>query len=131
MAFAFHRIWDERESLNDSAQEKEPADAVTALESYAAGELRKPEFRRIRIGIDRMSRSMALIEQSWRNARRQHSLGELASILTRLHEIELDAETIKDAQLRAYVHEKLGSIASARRFLAEEVRWDVESGEER
>ncbi len=49
-------------------------------------------------------------------------------MLNRLHELEADAETIEDVFLREYVYEQLDMIASIRRSLAEEVRWDVESG---
>jgi hypothetical protein len=44
-----------------------------------------------------------------------------------LHELETDTETIEDIFLREYIYEQLDMIASIRRSLAEEVRWDVES----
>ena len=49
-------------------------------------------------------------------------------MLNRLHELETDVEAIEDVFLREYVYEQLDMIASTRRSLAEEVRWDVESG---
>ncbi len=49
-------------------------------------------------------------------------------MLNRLHELETDVEAIEDIFLREYIYEQLDMIASTRRSLAEEVRWDVESG---
>jgi hypothetical protein len=48
-------------------------------------------------------------------------------MLDRQHDIENDAENIEDVFLREYVYEQLDMIASARRSLAEEVKWDIES----
>ncbi len=59
---------------------------------------------------------------------RHHSLKELENLLNRQHELENEAEGIKDVFLRGYIHEQLDMIAAARRSLAEEVRWDIESG---
>ncbi len=49
-------------------------------------------------------------------------------MLNRLHELETDVEAIEDVFLREYIYEQLDTIASTRRSLTEEVRWDVESG---
>lgn len=48
-------------------------------------------------------------------------------MLNRLYELEIDVEAIEDVFLREYIYEQLDMIASTRRSLAEEVRWDVES----
>ncbi len=48
-------------------------------------------------------------------------------MLNRLHELENDVDTIEDTFLREYIYEQLDMIASTRRSLAEEVRWDVET----
>ncbi|MCX9011821.1 MAG: hypothetical protein OIN66_11950 [Candidatus Methanoperedens sp.] len=44
-----------------------------------------------------------------------------------MHELENEAESIEDVLLREYIYEQLDMIASSRRFLAEEIRWDMES----
>ncbi len=75
-----------------------------------------------------MARSIALIEGSWQGTSRHHSQKELENLLDRLHEIENDAEKIEDVFLREYIYEHLDMMAGARRSLAEEIRWDMESG---
>jgi hypothetical protein len=74
-----------------------------------------------------LARSLALIEVSWQRTSRHHAQRELGNLLDRLHELETDTETIEDVFLREYIYEQLDMIASIRRSLAEEVRWDVES----
>ncbi|HEY9207369.1 MAG TPA: hypothetical protein VIO58_15770 [Candidatus Methanoperedens sp.] len=74
-----------------------------------------------------MSRSLVLIEGSWQSTNRSHAHKELSNLLARLYEIENDAENIEDVFLREYIYEQLDMIAGKRRFLAEEVRWDMES----
>ncbi len=81
----------------------------------------------MRISLERMSRTLALIEGSWQRTQRHHALRELENILARQHEVERDAENIEDVFLRGYVYEQLDVIAAARRSLSEEVRWDIES----
>lgn len=82
----------------------------------------------MRISLERLNRTLALIEKSWQSKRRHHALKELESVLQRQHELEMDAENIEDAFLRGYVYEQLDAIAAARRHLSEEVKWDIESG---
>lgn len=86
-----------------------------------------PEHQRMRISLERLSRTLALIEGSWQRTSRHHAQRELENILARQHEIERDAEVIEDVFLRGYVYEQLDVIAAARRSLSEEVRWDIES----
>ncbi len=100
---------------------------VSAYENYAKDRLGKPEYRRMRISLERLARTLAVIETSWQRAGRHHALRELENVLTRQHEVERDAENIEDVYLRGYIHEQLDIVAAARRFLAEEVRWDIES----
>lgn len=100
---------------------------VSTYENYAKERLRMPEYQHMRISLERLARSLALIEGSWRRTRRHHALMELENVLVRQHEIERDAEKIEDVFLRGYVHEQLDIIGAARRSLSEEVRWDVKS----
>ncbi len=87
-----------------------------------------PEYQRMRISLERLARTLALIEGSWQRTSRHHAQRELENVLARQHEIEKDAEVIEDVFLRGYVYEQLDIIAAARRSLSEEVRWDIESG---
>jgi len=89
--------------------------------------LEKPEFHRIRIGLERLRRSLSTIAGSWQRTDRNHAQKELGNILSRQHEIENDTENIEDMYLREYIYEQLDITAAARRSLAEEIRWDIES----
>ncbi len=113
-----------RESHDFNGREDRENQAYT---SYAKERLRRPQYQRMRISLERLSRTLALIEGSWQRARRHHALVELENVLVRQHEIEKDAENIEDVFLRGYVYEQLDIIAAARRSLSEEVRWDIES----
>jgi len=103
--------------------------SVPAYEKYAKEKLRQKEYQKLRIGLERLNRSLTLIEGSWQRTNRCNTLNELENILKRQHEIENETEKIKDVFLRGYIHEQLDSIASARRNLAEEVKWETESNE--
>ena len=68
-----------------------------------------------------------LVENSWQRVSRHHSIKELENLLNNQHELEKETENIEDVFLRGYIYEQLDIIADARRSLAEEVKWDVES----
>lgn len=121
IVFAFHNKW-EGEDINEGIEKQ-----VSVYENYARERLRRPEYHRIRIGLARLNRSLGLIEGSWQRTSRHHALRELENMLSWQHEIEKDAENIEDLFLRGYIYEQLDMIAGARRSLAEEVRWDIES----
>ena len=97
------------------------------FENYAKERLTRPEYRRIRIGLERLRRSLSIIEGSWQRTSRHHAQIELGNILSRQHEIENDAENIEDMYLREYIYEQLDIAAAARRSLAQDVRWEIES----
>ncbi len=122
--FAVRNRWDGTKSEHDVTEGKPE---ISAYESYAKERLKTPEYRRILISLERLARTLALIESSWRRTSRHHALMELENALARQHEVERDAENIEDVFLRGYVYEKLDSLAAARRSLSEEVKWDVES----
>ncbi len=81
----------------------------------------------MRISLERLARTLAVIETSWQRASRHHALKELENILALQHEVERDAENIEDVFLRGYIYEQLDIVAATRRSLAEEVKWDIES----
>ena len=82
----------------------------------------------MRISLERLVRTLTLIEGSWQRASRHHTLRELENVLAQQHEIEKDAENIEDVFMRGYIYEQLDIVAATRRSLAEEVRWDIEAG---
>ena len=81
----------------------------------------------MKINIDRINRILAMVENSWMGASRPHALKELENLLDRQHELEKEAEGIEDVFLREYIHEQIDMIAAARRSMANDVRWDIES----
>ncbi|MFA4955935.1 MAG: hypothetical protein WC556_03055 [Candidatus Methanoperedens sp.] len=89
--------------------------------------MERPEFHRIRIGLERLRRSLSTIAGSWQRTDRNHAQKELGNILSRQHEIENDTETIEDMYLREYIYGQLDIAASARRSLAQDVRWDIQA----
>ena len=89
--------------------------------------MRRPEYRRIKISIERLNRTLAIVEYSWSGAGRHHALKELENLLDRQHELEKETEGIEDVFLREYIYEQLDTIAAVRRSLASDVRWDIES----
>ncbi|MFZ3168781.1 MAG: hypothetical protein WA130_14285 [Candidatus Methanoperedens sp.] len=104
--------------------------SVPTYEQYSKEKLRQQEYRKLRIGLERLNRSLALIEGSWQRTNRRNTLYELENILKRQHEIENETENIKDVFLRGYIHEQLDSITFVRRNLAEEVKWEIEANVE-
>ena len=89
--------------------------------------MEKPQFHRIRIGLERLRRWLSTIAGSWQRTDRNHAQKELGNILSRQHEIENETETIEDMYLREYIYEQLDIAAAARRSLADEIRWDIEA----
>ncbi len=112
------------ESPTDEGPPEKPK--ISVYENYAKDRLGK--YRRMRISLERLARTLALIDTSWQRAGRHHALRELENVLIWQHEVERDAENIEDVFLRGYIYEQLDIVAATRRSLAEEVRWDIESG---
>jgi hypothetical protein len=94
---------------------------------YGEKKLQRPEYRRIGISLERFSRILFMIENSWRLTSRHHSQKELENVLTRQHEIEKETEGIEDVFLREYIYEQLDNMAATRRSLSEDIKWDIES----
>ncbi len=81
----------------------------------------------MRINLERMNRVFFMIENSWQRVNRNHSQKELENLLYLQHDIEKETEGIEDVLLREYIYEHLDNIAAARRSLAQDIRWDIES----
>ena len=122
IVFAIHNKWNDEVSEIEENTEKIEGE----YENYAKERLKRPEFHRIRIGLERLKRSLSIIQESWQRTGRQHAQRELGNSLSRQHEIENDAENIEDMYLREYIYEQLDIAASARRSLAQDVRWDLQ-----
>jgi len=81
----------------------------------------------MRISLERLNRILFMIENSWQVTSRHHSQKELENIMIRQHEIEKETDGIEDVFLREYIYEQFENIATARRSLAQDIRWDIES----
>lgn len=125
IVFAIHDKWNGEVSEIDENIEETKGESP--FENYAKERLARPEYRRIKIGLGKLRRSLSIIEGSWQRTGRHHAQTELGNILIRQHEIENDVENIEDMYLREYIYEQLDIAASARRSLVQDVRWDIES----
>ena len=77
--FAFNeKIDSEGSNLNEGTEEKQQ---VSAHERYAEEKFRRPQYRRIKISLDRLIRTLVLLENSWQRTGRQHSRKELGNLL--------------------------------------------------
>ncbi|MDO8726890.1 MAG: hypothetical protein Q7J35_12545 [Candidatus Methanoperedens sp.] len=125
IVFAFHQEWNgEGSNIDEGTEEKQN---ISAYELYAEEKLRRPEYRRMKINIERINRTLASVENSWMGASRHHALKELENLLGRQHELEKETEAVEDVFLREYIYEQLDTIAAVRRSLASDVRWDIKS----
>ncbi len=75
----------------------------------------------------RLSRMLALIRESWQRSGRGQALEELNNLLSAQYELERDLSGIENAYIREYVYGRLDALASARRSIAEDIRWDLEA----
>ena len=98
-----------------------------AYEQYVNETFGSPGYHRVRIGLKRLNHALNVIQDSWRSTSRDQTLLELENILSRQHELEKQAEKVQDSLLRQYIYGQLDNIAAARRYISEEVRWDIES----
>lgn len=100
----------------------------SAFDEYMQERFERPEYHRIRIGLKRLNRMLAMLEGSWHNKNKQQALIELENMLGWQHEIEKETERIDDTTMREYIYSQLDAISAARRHIAQEVRWDIECG---
>ncbi len=92
-----------------------------------SGEFNGIEYRRIRIGLKRMGRMLSAIRECWQRSDRGQTLEELDRLLDMQYELEKDTSGIEDAYVREYVYGRLDALASARRSISEDIRWDLSS----
>src|SRR5574340_163164 len=97
IVFAFQGKWKDNEShelnsLESIDKSNEGISQISTYENYAKEKLRRPEYQTIRISLERLVRSLALIEGSWQSTNRHHAQRELGNMLYRIHEIEKEIE---------------------------------------
>ncbi len=99
----------------------------SAYERYVNERLQGPEYLCVLIGLRQIQFSLERIKGSWEGIERARTLAELEGLLVKQHELELQIEQITDTFVREYVFGQLDAVAQSRRYLAEEIRWDIGS----
>lgn len=115
---------DKVETVDDQAADEQ---TLHAYDRYVKERLQDTAYLSIMIGLRRLRRSLGRIKGSWQGASRSQTIGELDNLLLKQQELELKIERIEDVFVREYVYGQLDQAASARRHLAEEVKWDAEA----
>jgi hypothetical protein len=77
--------------------------------------------------LDHLANRLTLIERSSQVVDKKEYQNELVRMIHRVHMIEVEIEGIKDPLVRAFGYEFIDRLATKRRFLMEEVRWDIAS----
>ncbi len=100
---------------------------MPAYEAYVLTEMEKPEYQRIRIGIDRMERTVMEIMSEQGQIDRGQALAELDEVLQKLQEIETLAESIEDNFVWEHILDRIDLITAIRRYLVAEIKWEIQS----
>lgn len=100
---------------------------MPAYDSYVADRMAKPEYRRIKIGLDRVERALGAIASRSRHMYKPQMLTELGYVMDKLHEVETMAEKIDDALVWEYVTDYIEMLVDIRRHMVAELRWELQS----
>jgi hypothetical protein len=102
---------------------------MPAYEEYVSTEMEKPEYRRIRIGLDRLERTVLNIMSGQEGITRGHALLVLDEVLRKLQEIETLADGVEDSFVWEHILDRIDMIVAIRRHLVAEIRWEIQSDE--
>ncbi len=100
---------------------------MPAYDSYVTEKMAKPEYRRIKIGLDRVERSLGAIASRISYMSKEQTLTELMYVLGKLQETEMLAEKVDDAILWEFIVDYVEMLEDIRRHMVAEVRWELES----
>lgn len=100
---------------------------MPAYDSYVNDQMRKPQYRRIKIGLDRVERIIGSIASGCQHTSREQTLKELDYVLGKLQEIERLAEKIEDSLVWEYVLDHIDLLVAIRRHMVAEIRWELQS----
>ena len=112
---------------HDLPDENEAVERLRTFGEYVAEYVQLPEHRRLFIRLSRLMRIADRIGESWRFMYREQAIAELTEVMNSLHELEAEADQIQDTMVREYAFDWIDAIASMRRSVAEEIRWDVKT----
>jgi hypothetical protein len=106
--------------------EDEPV-TMPAYDSYVADRIMKPEYKRIKIGLDRVERTLGAIASRSQHMYKLQTLTELGHVLETLHEVEKLAENIDDPLVWEYIIDYIEMLVDIRRHMVAELRWELQS----
>lgn len=107
--------------------EEDDSGIMPAYDEYVSTEMEKPEYRRIKIGLDRMERVVVKIMSGPGGTSRGQILAELDEVLRKLQEIEMLAENVRDIIVWEHILDRIDMIVAIRRHLAAEIRWEMQA----
>jgi hypothetical protein len=100
---------------------------MPAYDSYVADRMAKPEYRRIKIGLDRVERTLGAIASRSQHMYKPQMLTELGHVLEKLQEVEMLAEKIDDALVWEFVIDYIEMLVDVRRHMVAELRWELQT----
>jgi hypothetical protein len=111
---------------DEDIYEDEPV-TMPAYDSYVDEQLVKPQYRRIKISLRIVERSLGAIASYGPCRNREQTLRELDYVLEKLQETESLAEKIDDVLVWEYVLVQINTLAAMRRHMVADTRWDLQS----
>jgi hypothetical protein len=118
---------DDKNMYRDEDTDEFETVMMPAYDSYVAGEMEKPKYRRISIGLRRVERTLGAIASDGHSRNRELTLRELDFVLEKLQETESLAEKIDDSLVWEYVLDHIDMLAAIRRHMVAEIRWELQS----
>ena len=110
----------------DIRDDEEPG-MMPAYDSYVADRMAQPEYKRIKIGLDRVERTLGIIASRSQHMYKPQALAELGHVMVKLHEVEALAEQIDDALVWEYITDYIEMLVDIRRYMVAELRWELQS----
>ncbi len=118
---------DDKDMYKDEDIDEYETVTMPAYDSYVAGQIERPEYRRIVIGLRRVERALGAIASDGHSRNRELTLRELDFVLEKLQETESLAEKIDDSLVWEYVLDHIDMLAAIRRHIVAEIRWEIQS----
>ena len=123
----FPAATDDIEMYRDEDIDENETFTMPAYDSYVAGQMERPRYRRINIGLRRVERTLGAIASGGPGRNREQTLKELDYVLEKLQEMEALAEKIDDSLVWEYLLDHIDMLAAVRRHIVAEIRWEVQA----
>ena len=122
---SFPAATDDIDMYRDEDIDENETLTMPAYDSYVAGQMERPGYRRINIGLRRIERTLAAIASGSPGRNREQTLKELDYVLEKLQEMEALAEKVDDSLVWEYLLDHIDMLAAVRRHIVAEIRWEV------